>query len=1058
MLTAALALLVTLQGSAGDMRLLRHPDIHGDKVVFTYAGDLWLWDRHGGPARRLTDAPGGDSYAKFSPDGKSIAFTGNYDGNAGAYVMPAEGGEPKRLTFHAQGDQVAGWTPDGKVAFISSYGAPNLPLGRVWLVKPTGGPLIPTQVLEASNLSFSPDGLKIAYNRMGSHTFNWRRYRGGTQGVISIWDIATGSYSELPHEREQSWEPMWVGDRIYYIGDKTLGTVNLYSYDTKTKQIQQLTKFSDADIRWPSTDGKNIVFEKAGCLMTYEIATGKLATLSPEVLSDKAATRPELRQLGMQIRGLTISPSGKRVAVEARGRLFSLPAKNGDTRSLVDVSGARATSPAWSPDGKTLAYLSDASGEVKIYTVPQMGGTPKMIDTDPTQRIDSFRWSPDGKMISYTTFANEMYILDLATGKAVEVFQNKLGGAQNYDWSPDCKWIAFINTGDNLFGATFLYEIATKKTTKVTEGYFRDDAVSFDLNGKYLYLVSARTFNPQSGDFELDMGMKDAQRVYVVPLAKDAPNPLNAPVDEEPAGKAEHPAKDEPSAGKIDLDGLASRALPLPLPAGNYDAIVGADGGVLIFTQGKLESFDLAGKAAQDIVENIQSVDFTPKRDKMAFLSGPMLCVSDVHPGVEPAASRVNTSEMQAIVDPRAEWKQIFWEAWRYERDHFYDPQMLGLDWRAIGESYEKLLPYVADRGDLNYILGMLIGELGTSHAYVGGGESSRSQRFVPVGCLGADYDTYAGHVRFKKIYRGFNYDEESRGPLGDPGVNVKEGEFLLAVDGKPVDENVCPDELLVGKAGRFVTLTVNSTPSMTGAREVRVKTLADESNLRYTTWVEENRRKVAELSGGRIGYMHVPNTSEGGIVGMVKGYYSQSDKEAMIVDERYNGGGNIPTFLIEMLGRRLMAGMRSRYGSDVTFPTQILHGPMAMLINGYAGSGGDLFPWFFREAKLGPLIGKRTWGGLVGIAGVNTFVDGGFLTSPAFGLYDLKTGHWIAENRGIDPDIDVDARPDLVAKGQDPQLEAAVKYLLGELAKGKPEIKAPEGYPRVKTPAAKPF
>ena len=689
---------------------------------------------------------------------------------------------------------MAGRTPDGKIAFVSSHGAPGVQLPRLWLVKPAGGPPIPTNLLEVSNLSYSPDGAKLAYNRMGSHTFNWRRYRGGTQGIISIWDFATGAYSELPHGREQSWEPMWVGDSVYYISDKTLGTVNLYKYDVKTKQEEQLTKFSDADIKWPSTDGKRIVFEKNGYLTTYEIANGKLETLSPTVLSDNFATRPEMRQLGMQISGLAVSPSGKRAVIEARGRLFSVPAKNGDTRPLVDVPSARATAPAWSPDGKTVAYLSDESGEVRIYTVPQMGGSPKMIDTDPTHRLASFRWSPDGKTISYSTVANELYVLDVATNKAVKVYTSRFGGADNYDWSPDSKWIAYIDAGDNLFGKTFLYELATKKTTKVTEGYFRDDAVAFDLNGKYLYLTSARSFNPESGDFELDMGMKNVQRVYVLPLAKDTANPLDTPVDEEPDGKPEPPKKEDGKECKIDLDGLAARALPLSLPAGKYDAIAGADNGVLVFTQGKLVSYDLDGKNAQDIVSNVSAVDFSPKRDKMAFLYGPLLCISDVHPGVDPMACRVSTGAVEAVVDPRAEWKQIFWEAWRYERDHFYDPQMLGLNWREIGERYEKLLPYVAHREDLNYILGMLIGELGTSHAYVGGGEASSARAGIPVGALGADFETYAGHIRFKKIYRGFNFEEDGRAPLGEPGIDVKEGEFLMAIDGKPLTENMSPE------------------------------------------------------------------------------------------------------------------------------------------------------------------------------------------------------------------------------------------------------------------------
>jgi tricorn protease len=1056
MLTAAIFLCVAAQSAPNEMRLLRNPDIYGDKVVFTYASDLWLADLKGGPARRLTSHPGNETYAKFSPDGTTIAFTGTYEGNADVYVMPAEGGEPKRLTYDPEGDSVRGWTPDGKIAYTSSNSAPWYPLPRLWLIKPTGGLPISTNVLEIADLSFSPDGKKLAYNRFGSHQMNWRRYRGGSQGVISIWDFATGAYSELPHGREQCWQPMWVGDSIYYASNKNLGTVNLYKYDTKSKQTKEITKFDDADVQWPSTDGKRIVFEKGGYLMTYSVADGKLDKVSTQILSDNIYARPSLKKLGNDVVNLTVSPSGKRVIVEARGELFSVPAKTGETRNMTQTNGVRETTPQWSPDGKSVAYLSDATGEVCLYTMPQMGGDSTKIATDPSHRITSYRWSPDGKTFSYTTVENELYLFDIATKKAVKVFSNKYGGADGYDWSPDCKWIAFLNAGDNLHGAVYLYEIATQKTTKVTEGYFSDGALSFDLSGKYLYLISARTFNPDSGDFEYDMGMRNSQRVYIALLAKDTPNPFTIPVDEEPAGQKDAPKdpakKEEAKGAKIDVEDLSSRILPLPLEPGRYDGLVGVDGGVLIFTQNKLVLYSVAGRSAVDVVAGVRTVDFNTKRDKMAFLVGPTVCVSDVRPGIDPNAARVNTSAVEAIIDPRAEWKQIFWEAWRFQRDNFYDPKMLGLDWRAIGENYEKMLPYLAHRNDLNYVLGMMIAELGTSHAYLGGGDMGGSGvAGIPTGSLGADYEAYNGFIRFKKIYRGFSYDDGSRGPLGDPGVDVKEGEFLVAIDGKPLTDAISPDSLLVGKAGRTVTLKVNSKASLEGAREVRVRTIASDNGLRYNTWVENNRRKVAELSGGRIGYMHVPNTSEDGMIGFVKGYYSQSDKQAMIVDERFNGGGSIPTFFIEKLQRKLMTGVRGRQGADVLLPAQTVTGPMAMLINGYAGSGGDLFPWFFRDAKLGPLIGKRTWGGLVGIAGGANFVDGGGMTSPSFGLFDIKTGEWIAENRGIDPDIDVDARPDLIAKGQDPQLEEAVKYLLKQLEKEKPTVKTPTGYPRVK-------
>jgi tricorn protease len=996
-----------------------------------------------------------ESNAKFSPDGKWIAFNASYDGRSNVYLMPSEGGEPKRLTYGASGDQVEGWTPDGKIAFTSSTGAPAYPLPRVWTVKPTGGLPTSTNVLECSELSYSPDGKQLAYNRRGSASFNWRRYRGGTQGKISIWNFDTGAYSELPAGRENSWVPMWVGDTIYYISDKNLQTVNLYSYSTKTKQAKQLTQFTDGDIKWPNTDGKKIVFERDGFLMTYDLGTAKLDTLSPQILSDNVSARPSLRRLGDQLKSVAISPSGKRVVVEARGELFSVPVKNGETRNLTNTPGAKEYSPLWAPDGKTVAYLSDASGEVAIYTIPQMGGTPKKLDTDPKHRITSFRWSPDGKMVSYTTTDNTLYLFDIATSKTTKVFFNKYGGADGYDWSADSKWIAFLNAGENLFGASYLYEVGTNKTTKITEGYFRDDAISFDLSGKYLYLISGRTFNPTAGDFEFDMSMTKSRRVYVIPLSASTPNPFLPSVDEEPAGEKPVAKKDDPGA-KIDLNGLAERAIPLPLPADDYQGIMGLDGGVGIFVDNHFVLFNLASKQPADVIANVRTLDVTPKRDKMAFLYGQMLCVSDVRPGIDPNAARVNTGAVEAVIDPRVEWKQIFWEAWRYERDNFYDSNMLGLDWKGIGEKYAKFLPYVSHREDLNYVLGLLIGELGTSHAYVGGGDMGPTMGGPGVGSLAADYETNAGKIRFKKIFRGFNYDESLKTPLGDPGVDVKEGEYLLAIDGNAVTDDTDPSQFLINKVGRSVVLLVNDKPTNEGAREVRVTPIGSDSSVRYYTWVEDNRKKVEKLSGGRIGYMHVPDTSEPGAIGLIRGYYSQSDKEAMIVDERFNGGGMIPTMFIEKLARRIRTAVQSRYGKDITLPSQTFQGPMAMLINEYAGSGGDLFPWFFRQAKLGPLIGNRTWGGLVGIAGSAPLVDGGFLSCPSFGLYDIETGKWIAENNGIEPDIPVDARPDLMAKGQDPQLEKAIEVMLKELDKGKAKIKPHDAYPVVKQPVAK--
>lgn len=1041
-LLASALVLTLLQGD--DMRLLRFPAIHGDQVVFTYAGDLWTCTDSGGIARRLTSHPGSEQNAKFSPDGTQIAFTASYDGNPDVYVMPSDGGEPKRLTYSPEPDVVLGWTPGNKVLYKSADGSLGGFTARLWMVPSTGGLPEPSQILEVDQGSMSPDGTKFAYNRAGSHQFNWRRYRGGTQGRISFWDFTNNSYSEIPSGRENSWMPMWVGETVYYISDKQEGTVNIYSYDTKTKQTKQLTHFDDADIKWPSTDGKKIIFERDGDLWTYTIADGKVQQIVPKVLGDKIAARPRLVSLGNQIADISLSPSGARVAVEARGFLFSVPAKNGETRQLVSAPASRERNPIWSPDGQTIAFLSDKTGEYEIYTVPQRGGEAKQLTSGGKYRITNIQWSPDGKSISFTTVGNDLMVLDVATGEAKKVFTAQYTAPNNYDWSPDSAYIAYIDVGKNLTGAMYIYDVKSGKTTQVTEGYYRDDAVTWDLNGKYLYLLSARTFNHVQGAFEDAMQMENPQRIYVLPLTKDLTNPLTPPSDEEPdkSAKPEKPAEgDKGPTVKIDFDGLAGRALALPMPADSYSGIIGLDGGVLYINDGKLASYDLDQRQQADITpEPIlvgpSALSLNAKRTKMAYYSRGVLGVVDLRPGIKLGDGRVGTSGVEAIIDPRQEWRQIYWEAWRYERDRFYDPNYTGVNWNEVGKHYEKYLPYVANRADLNYILGLMIGEFGTSHSYVGGGDMGPMPAPVPIGALGCDFAPAGNYIKFSHIYAGNGFEEQNRGPLTMPGLNVSAGDYLLAIDDHSVRSNTNPSEFLVNKVGKNVELTVNSKPSLEGSRKIVIRPIASDQDLRYIDWVEDNRKKVAQLSGGKIGYLHLPNTSEEGIIEFVRGFYSQGDKEAVVVDERFNGGGYIPTFFVEKLARKYISAFRQRNGADVGFPTNVLQGPKVMLINQYAGSGGDMLPWLFREMGIGPLIGKRTWGGLVGITGNANLVDGGGVTAPEFGLYDIKTGKWIAENNGIDPDIDVDARPDLLAQGKDPQLEKAVDWLLAELKK----------------------
>jgi tricorn protease len=1044
---------VALATGAEAPKLLRHPDVHGGSLVFVYAADIWTADLSGGFARRLTAHPGTESNPRFSPDGKRIAFNGQYDSAVPqVYVMPAEGGAPKRVTYEAETCSVVGWTPDGKIAYASASGSTFTP--RLWLADPEGGMPIKTDLVEFANGSFSPDGKQIAYNRNNSYAFNWRLYRGGTQGRIAFWDFATKQYWEAPTGREQNYWPMWIGDKIYYLSDRKDKNVNLWSFDTKTKRQTQLTRFTDGDIKNPQFDSKTIVFERNGGLYSFDVATNEVRELAPLIRGDLFNAQPRYRRFGDSVQGFSLSPSGKRIVIEARGRLYSVPASQGETRPLA-ASNSRDTSPVWSPDGQTIAFLSDRSGDWAMYTVAQMGGEPRHVKTPEADRLRRIGWFPDSKRLWYVTVASAVGIVDLESGAVHKVFENPSGGV-SMDVSHDGSWIAYLKTQPNLMEAVFLYNVKDRTSHKVTEGYYGDANVAFDMTGKYLYVVSNRTFGSHFDAFQgPSLFQQNVQRVYALLLTRGLTNPLIPAGDEEPVtkkdeGKAEDKSssseKKDPDPMKIDLEGLDQRMVVLPWPPGAYPLLVGVENGVLTVANGALVKFDMTTRQPQTIVPNVGALlSFNAKRTKFAYLSGGSVFIADVRPGVDPGSGRVNLGDIGRVWDPKAEWEQIYWEAWRHQRDLFYDKSMLGVDWEAVGRKYAALLPYVAHRSDLNYLIGLMIGELGTGHAYVTSpGDTGFQPQNVPVGQLGADYRVVGDKVQFARIYRGLNFEEPRRGPLGAPEVEVKEGDFLLAVNGQPVSASTGVHPHLVDKADKPVTLTVNDAPTMAGSRQVVVRPIGDESGLRYIEWVEGNRRTVRERSGGRIGYLHVPNTSVQGIIEFLKGFYSNSDAEAWIIDERYNGGGFIPTFFIEALQRQMQTMLVPRYGDNIALPPQSLQGPMVMLVNEFAGSGGDMLPWLFKRNKLGPLIGTRTWGGLVGIQGGASLVDGGSVTTPGFGIFDAETGELIAENKGVDPDIEVDARPDLVAQGRDPVLERAIEHLKKQLPKERRPLAKP--------------
>jgi tricorn protease len=1032
------SLLIAQEGTPAEARLMRFPAIHGDTVVFTYASDLWVANRKGTEARRLTSHPGDEVRARISPDGTLVAFSATYDGNPDVYVVPISGGAPKRLTFDPNTDNVIGWTPDGKIMFTSGATTHSVRITRLCTIDPAGGLPNETVLEEVSDGSFFADGKRFAYNRVNSHTQNWRRYRGGRQGKISLYDFSNNTYEELPSKRENSWFPMVVGRSIYYASDRNEGTVNLYRYDLDSKRDAQLTNFGDADIKWPSTDGKSIVYERDGYLYSYDIAGNRTDKLTFRMPSDELGRRPYTLKVGRRIGGFSISPSGARVAVEARGDIFTLSTK-GEARPMSQTPGARERQPEWSPDGKMVTYLSDESGEYQIVGQPNQGGEKVALSDHKGVSIRNYQWSPDGKWITFSTTANDIVLLDPKTKVERPVYKIENDGTSVYSWSPDGRWIAYSLPGKNGFGALHMYEVATGKSTKITEGLYDDQFPTFDLNGKYLYFTSARTFSPTPGRYELSLKVEDADRIYVLPLAKDTPNPLFPKPEEEPDGTS--PAPSAPNSEvRIDFDGIEGRAIALPIPAGGRAGLNGARDGVFYNTfdgtEGLIRKFDLNRKRSITILRGGPlNLSFNPSRTKLAYASGDVLAVADVAPDIVLGTGRIDTSGLETTVDPAAEWKQMFWETWRLERDNFYDPKILGQDWNAVGARYAKYLPYVTHRSDLSYVLGLMIGELGTSHSYVNPPPGDfDAERFASAAMLGADYEASNGLVRFRHIYPGALSDESLRGPLGEPGLNVKAGDYLLEIDGHAVDAKTHPNSLLLNKANKVVTLLVNDRPSREGARRIMVRPVPNETQLRYMDWVEENRRKVAQMSGGRIGYLHYPSTGPDGQVEFIRGYYGQTDKDAMIFDDRYNSGGYVQPMVVPTFGRASQSLTYSRNRTGVGSELSAVNGPKVMLTNYYAGSGGDFTPWLFKDAKLGTLIGTRTLGGLVGISGYYNLMDAGQVSAPSFAFYDPKTGEWIAENKGIDPDIYVDARPDLRAKGQDPQLEKAVEVLMAQL------------------------
>ena len=1058
-----LCFLVSVSATAQGTRLLRQPTVSRDQVAFEYGGDLWIVSRSGGQARRLTSTPGAEADPHFSPDGAQIAFSSTVAGNTDVYVMPAAGGDPKRLTWHPGIDVVRGWSPDGKrVIFASDRDSAPHAHFRLWSIDQQGGMSEPLPMPRAYTGVYSPDGKRFAYEEFSVAMFpgwsenqasQWRHYRGGRTHPIRVMNLSDYSVGALPWTSSNDTDPMWVGNTVYFLSDRA-HTVNLYAYQVDTKAIAQLTRYDDFDIKSASGGPDAVVYEQAGYIYLVEGKAGQPKRLSIEVTGDFPWARPQFKKVAAMIRNAALSPTGVRVAFEARGEILTVAAEKGDMRNLTQSSGAHDREPAWSPDGSQLAWFSDASGEYQlVFGDPTGIAKPRAVQLPSAAFFSSLAWSPDGKQLLFQDNHLNLWTLEAASGRTTKIDTDAFYDPPHQPdavWSPDSKWIAYSKVLDSHMRAVFIYSVAEGKASQLTDGL--SDAISpaFDAGGKYLYFLASTDYGPRSGWLEMSSIDRPVRRaVYITVLNASEPSPLLPETGDEPhRDEAAPPRKPEAPAAvsvRIDFTGISQRILALKVPPGDYASLSAGAAGVVFYAEAitgvpglRLHKYQLKERTAAPFLEGIRSYTLSEDRKKLLYQAPGNRW--GIVPLDRPVPAKVgdgpiNVAQLETLVDPRAEWAQIFRETWRIERDYFYDAKMHGNDWQAIYEKYKPLLPYVQHRSDLSYLIATVGGELTVGHSYLTGPGDVPGEDPVPVGLLGADFAVENGHYRIRKIYTGENWNPELQAPLSAPGIQVSEGDYLLEVNGRPIAPPANLYSFFEGTAGRQTIIRVNKQPTMEGSRVITVVPVPTDQGLRTRDWIEANRRRVDELSGGRLAYVWLPNTGGGGYSYFTRYYYSQQQKDGAIIDERYNQGGQVADYIVNELDRKVMGYFALRDGKPSTSPTAGIYGPKVMIINESAGSGGDALPYYFRLRKIGPLVGTRTWGGLVGTLGTPTTIDGGGITAPSLAFYDLA-GKWAVENEGVAPDIEVEYTPAEVIKGRDPQLERAVQEAMKLLEK----------------------